>query len=255
MKRNQIAAQMYTVRNFTKYAKGIAESLKKVRAIGYEAIQASAMADIGDAELVKMLEGEGLVLCATHEDSQALLNDPQSVADKLDRLNCKYTAYPYPGGIALNTLADVQALAKKLDDAGAVLRKAGKVLTYHNHHIEFRKFDGKLMLDVLYDETDPQNLLGEIDTYWVQYGGGNPVKWCKKLTNRLPLLHLKDFMITPENTITYAEIGSGNLDWQKIIPAAEASGCKWFIVEQDETPADPFDSLKKSFEFLSSLAE
>ncbi len=255
MKRNQIAAQMYTVRDFTKDAKGIAESLKKVRAIGYEAIQASAMAEIGDAELLRMLDGQGLVLCGTHEDSQWILADPEGVAEKLDRLQCKYTAYPYPGGVPLNTLADVQALAKGLDSAGAVLRKAGKVLTYHNHHIEFRKFDGKLMLDVLYDETDPKNLLGEIDTYWVQYGGGNPVKWCKKLAGRLPLLHLKDFAITPDNAITYTEIGNGNLNWEAIIPAAEASGCEWFIVEQDETPADPFDSLKMSFEFLCTLAE
>ena len=47
------------------------------------------------------------------------------------------------------------------------------------------------------------------------------------------------------------EIGSGNLDWPRLIPAAEKSGCQWFIVEQDTCPGDPFDSLKSSFDHLT----
>ncbi len=157
-----------------------------------------------------------------------------------------------PRGIDFGDKAPIHALAKKLDASGAVLREAGQVLTYHNHAIEFVKFDGKLALEIIYEESDPQNLQAEIDTYWVQYGGGNPVEWCRRMAGRLPLLHMKDYMFLKENKHEMAEIGVGNLDWKAIIPAAEKSGCEWFIVEQDYCPGDPFDSLKASFDYIAA---
>ena len=107
------------------------------------------------------------------------------------------------------------------------------------------------MLDLLYAQTDARYLQAEIDTYWVQYGGGDPVAWCEKLAGRLPLLHLKDYMFTPAAKPAFAEIGSGNLDWKRIIAAAEKSGCQWFIVEQDTCPGDPFDSVAKSYRYIA----
>ena len=252
MKVSQIVAQLYTLRDHAKTPADLAQTLKKVRAIGYQAVQVSGVCAIDPAELARMLASEGLTCAATHEGN--ILTEPEKVAAKLRTLKCGYTAYPYPGGVKLETADDVKALAKQLNRSGQIIRDGGAVLTYHNHNIEFRKFGGRTMLEILYAETDPRNLQGEIDTYWVQYGGGDPVDWCQRLKGRLPLLHLKDFATDVQNKPTYAEIGQGNLDWRRIIPAAEASGCQWFIVEQDVCPADPFDSLKISFEFLRSMA-
>lgn len=252
MKINQVAAQLYTIREHIQKPEDIKTSLKKVRAIGYEAVQVSGMGPISEEELVKICEGEGLVICATHENPQTILAEPQRIVERLNKLKCRFTAYPNPGGITLNSLEDVKQLAQKLNNAGKALSEAGKVLTYHNHHMEFRRFSGQLTLDVIYNDTDPRYLQGEIDTYWVQYGGGDPVGWCKRLKQRLPLLHMKDYMITPENKPTFTEIGNGNLDWKAMVPAAEESGCQWFIIEQDTTPGDPFESLKKSFDFIKA---
>lgn len=253
MKLKQVAAQLYTVRDYLKTPGDIAKSLKKVSDIGYQAVQLSGLGPIDDAELVKILDGEGLVCCATHEDGKTILDEPEKVVEHLQRLNCVYTAYPHPSGVELKDLTDVESLAARLNDSGKVMSEAGITLTYHNHHIEFRKFDGRLMLDVLYENTDPRYLQGEPDTYWIQYGGGDPADWCRKLHGRLPLLHMKDFSITSENSITYAEIGNGNLNWPEIIHAAEESGCEWFIVEQDVCPGDPFESLKISFDYIRNM--
>ena len=252
MKIQQVAVQLYTLRDFTKTPADIAATLKKVRALGYQAVQASALGPIEENELLKMLHGEGLALAATHEDAATILDSPHAVVEKLKKLNCKYTAYPFPRGIDFSAESQIHALARKLDAAGAVLREAGQVLSYHNHAIEFVKFGDKLVLEMIYDETSPQNLQAEIDTYWVQYGGGNPVEWCQRLANRLPLLHMKDYKFMRENKHEMAEIGVGNLDWKAIIAAAEKSGCEWFIVEQDYCPGDPFDSLKASFDYISA---
>ena len=250
MKINQVVAQLYTVRDYCQTPAEIATSLKKVRAIGYTAVQASGLGPIAEEELARICRDERLTLIGTHENGEKILNEPQAIIEKLKKLGCLYTTYPYPGGIKLDTLADVKAFAARLNAAGKVLHDGGFILTYHNHHVEFRRVKNTTALELIYKHTDPRYLQGEIDTYWVQFGGGDPVAWCEKLKGRLPLLHMKDYAINAENKVVFAEVGNGNLDWKKIVAAAEKSGCKWFMVEQDICSGDPFDSLRQSFEYI-----
>ncbi len=251
MEIEQVALQLYTLRDHLKTPADIAASLKKVRGIGYQAVQASGMGPIPEAEFLSILDGEGLTLCATHEPSDTVLNEPQAVVERLKKLSCAYTAYPYPTGINFADETQMRQLAERLEVAGKILQEAGQVLTYHNHAIEFVRMGEMTFLDFLYANTNPEYLQAEIDTYWVQYGGGDPIAWCEKLAGRLPLLHLKDYAFTIDNKPTYTEIGAGNLDWKKIIAAAEGSGCRWFIVEQDTCPGDPFDSVAKSYRYIA----
>ena len=248
MKKEQIAAQLFTLRDFLKTPADIAESMKKVKAIGYDAVQISGMGPIEESEMVKILDGEGLICCATHESGANIIDDTQKVIDRLNALGCKYTAYPFPH-VALDSEEAVLELAKGLDIAGKKMADAGQVLTYHNHAVEFERFGNRTALDIIYDETDPVNLQGELDTYWVQHGGCDSVTWIEKLNGRLPLLHLKEFGII-ENKINILEVGSGNLDWDGIIAAGDAAGTEWFIVEQDTCRFDAFDSLKMSLDYL-----
>ena len=252
MKIQQVAAQLFTLRNAIKTPQDIAASMKRVREMGYQAVQVSGMGPIAEEELMKILDGEGLTCCATHEGTQRILEHPEEIVERLDKLNCTYTAVPSPGGMPLGTADDVRAYVSAMDEAGKVLREGGKVLTYHNHHIEFMRIDGTLILDTIYDESDPRNLQGELDTHWVQAGGGEPTAWCRKLKGRLPLLHLKDYGLDGDRNRVFKEIGYGNLHWETIIPAAEEAGCEWFIVEQDSnwTNDDPFESLRLSFEYI-----
>lgn len=254
MKSNQIAAQLYTLRNHIQTPADIAASLKRVRQIGYQAVQVSGMGPIAEAELSRMLAGEGLVCCATHEAGARILDETPAVIARLQNLNCRYTAYPHPGNLDFSSLPAILDLAAKLDRAGRLMREAGLVLTYHNHAIEFQRLDGKLALEWIYEKTDPRYLKGEIDTYWVQHGGCDPVAWCRKLHGRLPLIHLKDYTVLGGRP-AFAPVGSGNLDIPAIVNAADAAGCEWFIVEQDDcNGADPFEALAQSYRYLASLA-
>jgi sugar phosphate isomerase/epimerase len=253
MKIEQVGAQLYTIREHIKEPAQVAQSMRRLREIGYQAVQVSGMGAIDEAELVKICDGEGLTICATHESTAMILDEPQRVVERLQKLNCRYTAVPSPGGLDASSEESVLAYAGRMDKAGAVLRAAGQTLMYHNHGNEFVRVGGKTILDHFYDATQPENLAGEIDTYWVQYGGGDPVAWCAKLKGRLPVIHLKDYQFLSENKPGFAEIGRGNLNIPAIIATAEESGCEWFVVEQDTTPGDPFDSLQISFEYLSGL--
>jgi len=250
MKINQVAAQLYTCRDSLKDPAGIAKTLKRLREAGYTAVQASGLGPISEAELNRILDDNGLTCCATHEPSMEILNNPGKVVERLKALGCKITAYPHPAGIDLSNAEAVHAWIKSLQRAGETLAAAGQILCYHNHNHEFRKLDGKIILDLIYDGTSPEALQGELDTYWVQYGGGDNLEWCRKLAGRLPIIHLKDYQTTPQSAPNWCEIGVGVLDFKKIVFAAEAAGCEWYVVEQDTCPGDPVDSLAKSFRYI-----
>jgi sugar phosphate isomerase/epimerase len=250
MKLRQVAAQLYTCRDLLKTPADIADTLKKVRAIGYTAVQVSGMGPIPEEELVKILDGEGLTCCATHEDGNTILKDTQKVIDRLAKLKCQITAYPFPGGVDLASVESVDAMIAGLDAAGAKMAAAGQILCYHNHNHEFRKIAGGTIFERIFAKSDPRHLQGEPDTFWVHYGGGDNVEWCERLAGRLPCIHLKDYLTNEQNQHQFCEIGSGNLNFKKIIAAAEKAGCRWFIVEQDTCPGDPLDSLEKSFRYI-----
>jgi sugar phosphate isomerase/epimerase len=255
MKIDQVAVITYTIRDFIKTPEDFRKSMKKVADIGYRAVQISGMdhAVMPAEEVAAVCKDNGLTICATHEKGEWILTEPERVVERLDILGCRYTAYPYPSGIDLSDASQVADLIAKLNHAGSVLRQSGKVLAYHNHALEFFKGqDQRTILRRIYDETDAHNLQGEIDTYWVQLGGENPIEWCEFLKGRLPLLHIKDVGITDDRLPTMVEIGNGNLNFKKIIAAAEQSGCEWFIVEQDRCPGDPFDSIAASFNYIKN---
>ena len=199
-----------------------------------------------------MLNDTGLIACSSHDGGDQLFGDINEVIDRLSELGIKSTAYPYPADVDFTKISGVRSLATKLNKAGAALKKAGIILAYHNHNIEFVKLRGQTVLSHIYEMTDPELVQGEIDTYWVQAGGGDSVAWIKSLKKRSPLLHLKDYGVSLDKKPVFEEIGSGNLDWVPIIKAAKAAGCKWYIVEQDSDweKDDPFKSLKMSFTYI-----
>ena len=81
-------------------------------------------------------------------------------------------------------------------------------------------------------------------------GGCDPAEWVAKYPGRQILFHLKDFFPLPFAN-TMAPVGTGNLNWNKIVAAAEKAGVQWFIVEQDRCAKDPFECLKDSFDYLT----
>lgn len=254
MKLSQVAIQLYTLRDFCKTAADFAVTMKKVREIGYTAVQISGVGPIPEAELLAMCKAEGLTICATHENGQKILDETDAVIARLQALDTKLTAYPYPGGIDFNNPEHLDTLIRKLDIAGAKFRAAGMKLGYHNHANEFYRPvpGGPTFLDRVYNETSPENIVAELDTFWVQRGGGDVVEWVRRLKGRTPFIHLKDYKVNPAGEPSYCEVGAGTLPFARIIAEAEAGGCEWFIVEQDSCPGDPFDSIKQSLDYIKA---
>lgn len=253
MERPVLAAQLYTVREFTKTAEGLAEALRKVREIGYTAVQVSAIGPIPPADVKAMLQHEGLACCNTHIGYDRLWNDLPAVIEEHRLWDCRHVAIgSLPQQYRGEGVEGYRRFAREAGEVGRQLREAGLSFSYHNHAFEFARADGGTLLDLIYDETNPEHLQAEIDTYWVQYGGGDPAAWVRKMGGRMPVVHLKDMTIQ-ENKPIMAEVGEGNLNWPAILDACREAGVEWYAVEQDICQRDPFESLGISYRNLTAM--
>ena len=128
---------------------------------------------------------------------------------------------------------------------------------YHNHAFEYENVldDGRPLMHHLSDLFTPEQMGFTLDTYWVKFGGYDVVPEIERLAGRLPVVHFKDMLVTEDGEKRMAWVGGGNaLDFTKIIPAFEKAGTKLAYVEQDNCYGeDPFDCLKKSYDYLKSL--
>lgn len=251
MVQSVIGAQMYTVREFTQTPADIARTMKKIKEIGYDAVQLSALGPMDPKELKRILDGEGLTVAATHTDYYRLRDETEKVIEEHHILDCKYVA---PGSMPAEyrNRDGYYRFAKEASEVARKLATGGLVFSYHNHSFELEKFDGRTGLDILYSESDPEVFTSEIDTYWIQHGGGDPAQWIRRLKGRAPLVHLKD-MVIKDNKPIFAEVGEGNLNWPPILEACKEAGVKWYLVEQDICQRDPFESLKISLENLRKM--
>lgn len=250
---SKIAAQLYTLRDFTKTPDDIRDTLAKVAAIGYESVQLSALGPMDPQELKDACDRNGLSICSTHIGFEEMLTDLAGVIERHRIYDCQY---PGVGGMSQEYHGSAEGYRRFAQDASEVgrqLKAAGMTFVYHNHSTEYQHFGDERGMDILFDESDPEAFAFELDTYWVAHGGGSPVAWINKCAGRLPVIHFKDMRITGGREQYYCEVGEGNLDWPGILAACEAAKVEWYIVEQDVCQRDPFESMKISFDNLKAM--
>lgn len=248
-----VGAQLYTVRDYCKTLSDIAETCRKVAGIGYQAVQISGFGPADPADVAKIMEDSGLTVASTHMGWDRFLNDLDTLIGEHKLWKC---SHPAIGGLPgeYRSAEGIKRFVDELAPVAARLAQEGMDFSYHNHNHELARYGDKTWLELLYEASDPKQLNFEIDTYWIQAGGGDPAAWVAKCSGRIPLLHLKDMAVTPDREQRFAEIGEGNLNWPAIMEAAKASGVEWYLVEQDRCyDLDPFESLAVSYRNLVAM--
>jgi sugar phosphate isomerase/epimerase len=253
-----IGVQLYTVRNVLPQKP--AEILNAIRAIGYQEIEAT-WANFG--QIWPMVQASGLKAVSMHVDNKLMTKDAgemSRVVDLLKGWGFQYAVHPYVPQEDRGGADVMKAMADKLNMFGEKCHAAGIQAAYHNHAFESASAGDKTLFQVLIDNTDKKLVGFELDCFWLSVSGNDPVEFIRKLSGRVPLLHCKDKAQGTEQRFNesvprtaFKEIGNGVLDWPAIIKAADAAGVKHYIVEQDQTPGDPLDSLRQSYNYLSKL--
>jgi len=245
MDTSKIAAQLYTVRDFTKTAKDFEETLKKLKGIGYDAIQVSAIGPIDYKEVKQIADSFDMKICVTHSPFDRMKTDLQNLIDEHKHWGCDYIGLGSLPNEFRSSFESQMEFVDIINPIAKEIAQSGLKFVYHNHRFEFEKFNGKNFFEVVVENTDSKEVGFLVDTYWVQAGGVSPSAFISKYADRIDVIHLKDMQVI-EDAITMAEVGEGNMDWAPIMKVCEDINVKWYAVEQDVCYRDPFESLEMS---------
>lgn len=252
-KKKTIGLQLYTVRD--KIQQNVKSTLEKVAQIGYNSVEAAGY-NVNDSsfygmplkEFTSLLNSLGLTLNGSHTVFE--LDAADKVIGDAAAAGAKYIVYPYLADQFRSDLDGWKMSAEKFNKMGEIAKKNGIQFGYHNHNFEFVETDGQIPYDLLVSQTDPSLVTFEMDLYWVNRGGQNPIDYFKKYPGRFQLWHVKDMVKTDD--MFFAPVGTGRIDFQAIFAEKETSGMKYFFVEQDSfKDMDPFESIEISYKYLN----
>ncbi len=244
-----IGLQLYTVRN--EMEKDFEGSLAKVAQIGYKEVEFAGYFGRTPQQVKEILKKNRLKTPSSHIGLNLFEQDLPKTLETGKILGQKYLVCPSLPEARRKTVDDFKKLAELFNRLGAECKKAGMGFAYHNHNFEFQPIEGQMPYDLLLQNTDPKLVQMEMDLYWVVKAGQDPVQFFEKHPGRFALVHVKDMDTTPQKG--FAEVGRGNMDFKRIFGASKKAGIKHYIVEQDRTPGNPFDSIKISWDYLSKF--
>lgn len=247
----RIGAQFYTIRDYIQNIEDFDKSCKKIAQIGYKTVQISGT-PLKAKEMREVLDKYNLQALTSHRSFTDFQNNLDEIIDYNKTIGADLCGVGIMPGECAESIDTLKVFIKDANKICETLKKENMFFGYHNHSMEFRKFDNKNIIDFLISETDPEIFNFIVDVYWVQVGGKNPPEIISRLGKRAMAIHFKDYIVNDKEwgRAEMTEIGNGNLDWDSIIKACDNSGARWAFVEQDVCPADPFDSLKISYDYL-----
>ena len=238
------------------------EVFRRLSQMGYRNVEPFTLSGLTAVQYRALLDKYGLKASARHVDvgtPENPANIQQILADN-KTLGLKYFgsgSTPIFGPV-YTTEAQWLAYAEYLNGLGALARKHGQNLMVHNHHVEFlMTFGGRTVFDILMANTDPRNVVFQLDLYWASNGGGlsNPVDLIERYGNRIQLFHVKDMGAGPfPGPIEI--VGEGIIDFPDIF-AASTGQIRYYVVEHDprfgDPSFDPFEAAQKGFTYLDCV--
>ncbi len=250
----KVGLQLYTLRDtIMKDPDGV---LAQVAELGYKEVETFGYGDgkfFGKTPqaLRTYLDSLGLTSPSGHYlPAQLRQGWDKTVADAA-ALGQRYMVCAYIFPDERKTADDYKRFADLFNTAAQTCRNAGIQFAYHNHNFEFKPLDGQLGYDILLTNTDAKLVKMELDLYWASFAGVDPVALFTKNPGRFPLVHMKDMANTP--TREFAEVGTGTIDFQRILNARKLAGIKHFFVEQDVCKQPPLDAIALSFKNMKKL--
>lgn len=228
--------QLYSVRDvIPKDPKGV---LQQIASYGYNQIESyegekGMFWGLGHTGFKKYMDDLGMTIVSSHCN---INQDFEKKAAEAAAIGMKYLICPWLG--PQKSIDDFKKAAAKFNECGNTCKKEGIRFAYHNHDYSFKTLDGQLPQEVMMKETDPSLVDFEMDIYWVVTGGHDPEEWMKKYKDRFRLCHVKDRSKTPgpDNGKNSVDVGTGSIDWKKVLRTAKENGMNYFVVEQEAYP-------------------
>lgn len=249
--------------------------MQKVKEMGYDGVELAGLYGLTPEHVKEVLDEVGLIPISAHVAFAEMMEDIDKVIRDYSVIGVRYLVMPYmaeeyrpvnPEGF--------EKFLPLLNEMGQKIHDSGMTFLYHNHDFEFVKLpDGRWGYDAMFEAIPHDNLMSELDTCWCDVATGQAPEFVKKYTNRIPIVHLKDYIkkgdvknmykligIDSEEDekdtgyFGFRPVGFGQMIWEPVLDAALEADAKWVIVEQDEHyETDPLECARRSREYLRIL--
>ncbi len=268
-----IAIQLYSVRD--DMAADFEGTLKKIKALGYDGVEFAGLFGKKPEYIRDLLKEIGLIPVSAHVAYAEMMGDIEKTMSAYETIGCKFIAIPYMTDEYRPNGAKFAEALENMKVLGKAAKEHGMTLLYHNHDFEFVKIGDEYGIDVMYKTVPAELLETELDTCWVNVAGENPSNFVLKYSGRTPVVHLKDFHMpakkpekmyaligiddgaavekpVEEDKFGFRPVGFGMQEVPAIIAAAEKSGAKWLVVEQDDPSMNktPLECAEMSIKYL-----
>lgn len=243
------------------FPKGVAATLDTIKGMGFTSIEGGGGPGVTPEEYKKLCEERGLSIPAIGTGYEALVKNPQEVADHAKFFGAKYVMLAWiPHKTGSFNFENAKKAVEDFNAAGKVLKENGITFCYHPHGYEFWPHEKGTLLDYIITNTNPEYVSFEMDIMWIHFGGGDPVKLLNKYGDRWKMMHLKDLkkgtkkdltgLTSPENDVP---LGTGELNIPAIIKAAQKAGIKHYFIEDESS--NIIQSIPQSISYLRSLTK
>ena len=275
------AVQQFMLGSVLKNEASVRETLAAVKAAGYDSIElcgfmlhpmgfvirmltkAAGMpvGSGGNLDWEKLVSESGLNVVSVHQDLGSIERDAKAVAEEAKRFGTDTVVITGMYRFDYGSEEAVRELSRRLNAAGKALAEEGIRLLYHNHNCELRKVNArKCAYDILLEETDPDYVNFEFDSYWFTEGGADAKLWMRRLGSRMKLWHINDRgtrmtgpAMTPILKTDSMELGTGNMDLEGLAEIAKENGVDAVILESHRNWIEnsPVKSLQASAKWLN----
>jgi len=253
-----LGVQTYTFRR--SIGNDPAKVLDTIKMLGFTEVEGGG-GRIAPEDFKKLCDERGISIPSTGADYGQLVSAPDSVVMRAKALGAKYVMcawIPHENGVL--TLENAKKAVDDFNKAGKFLKDNGLILCYHAHGYEFQPYEDGTLLDYIVKNTNPEYVSFEMDIFWIQFGGGDPVALLKKYGDRWKLMHLKDMRkgikkdltggTSTENDVAF---GTGQVDIPAILKEAKKIGIKHYFIEDESSNIT--EQLPISIAYLKGLKE
>ena len=249
----KLGAQFYSLRTECTTPEALFETMKKIKAIGYDVAQASGICKIEAEQFKSYIEEAGLPITCTHRSFEEITQNTNECIKFHQTIGCPVIGIGGMPGEYRTTFEGIKAFKEIMEEPVKKINAAGLRFAYHNHAFEFEYRDGVKIYDYLIEEMPDIDFIHDI--YWTQYAQDDVVKYVKLLgeSKRITNIHFKDMKTAPQGPI--CPCGDGVIDFAPYVPLCESLGIKYAHVEQDNAPelGDVFEQMERSYKHLRPM--
>ncbi len=241
----QFGAQLYTVRDHLQTEADFLATLHALKEMGYRGVHLSGIGGaVSRDAIIAGIKETGLLPILTHNSAESILHDTEKLIRYHEALGSRVIGL----GIIPGETRDYDAYMRFFAEAAPaieIIKQAGMVFTYHNHHFEFARHNGRTLMDYILDATDPEGVKICYDAYWAHYAGMDETRFILDHGDRVLVTHTKD-MVTVDGAPAMTEMLDGNLNYDRFFDACDQKGIAWHFVEQDICRMDSIASIRIS---------